>query len=112
MEIDFVTILNTRKPGLRALNEGIATLGEDIFCACAGQNMLAARRSREAVKIMRYIADQIGLNNPIERAFATRKPAISAARTNGWRQHVTVQVAVRWGSAASPKVRSERGGVV
>ena len=67
---------------------------------------------------MRYIADQIGLNNPIERAFASREWAISTTSTNDRRQYVAV-----WqrcdgvlrrtvASAASPKVRSERGGVV
>jgi len=44
---------------------------------------------------MRYIADQIGLDNPVERAFPTREAAISAASTNDWRQYVAVQAAVR-----------------
>jgi hypothetical protein len=32
------------------------------------------------------IAGQIGLDNPIKRAFAMREAAISAASTNDWRQ--------------------------
>ena len=35
---------------------------------------------------MRGIADLVGRDNPIERAFAMREAAISAAKTNDWRQ--------------------------
>jgi hypothetical protein len=54
--------------------------------ACPGQNSLGHDDHAGAVKIVRDIADQIGLDNPIKRAFAMREAAISAASTNDWRQ--------------------------
>ncbi len=38
------------------------------------------------MKILREIADVVGRDSPVERAFAMREAAISAAKTNDWAQ--------------------------
>ena len=84
---------------------GIATLGGDIVLSRGRAKICWQHDHAGAVKRMRYIADQIGLDNPVERAFPTREAAISAASTNHWRQYVAVQAAVRWGATPCSGVR-------
>jgi hypothetical protein len=78
---------NDKEAGLRALDEGIAALGEDIVLSHARAKILWQDNDHAgAVTILHDIADRIGRDNPIERAFAMREAAISAAKTNDWRQ--------------------------
>ena len=39
-----------------------------------------------ALEILRGIADQVGGDSPVERAFALREAAISAAKCDDWSQ--------------------------
>src|ERR1700757_453668 len=43
-------------------------------------------KHQQAVKILRAIADVVGRDSPVERAFAMREAAISAAKTKDWVQ--------------------------
>ena len=72
------------------LDEGIAALGDDI----AFERERAKIHWRDddyanALAIMRRIADVVGKESPIERAFAMREAAISAAKTGDWAQAET-----------------------
>jgi len=97
---------------------GIATLGGDIVLSRGRAKICWQHDHAGAVKRMRYIADQIGLDNPVERAFPTREAAISAAsapmigaNTSRFRQRSDEVLSRAVASAASLKVRSEQGGV-
>jgi hypothetical protein len=106
------------KLGLRALNECIATLGEDIALSRGRAKICWQHDYAGAVKKMRYIADQIGLDNPIERAFLrekrrlARRAPMTGANTSRFRQRSDGVLCLAVASAASPKVRSEQGGGV
>ena len=78
---------NDKEAGLRALDEGVTALGENVVLSRARAKVLWRHNDHSgAIKIMRGIADLVGRDNPIERAFAMREAAISAAKTNDWRQ--------------------------
>lgn len=71
----------------RALGEGIAAVGDDIaFERARAKIFWRDDNYAEALAIMRRIADLVGKESPIERAFALREAAISAAQTGDWVQ--------------------------
>jgi hypothetical protein len=75
---------------LRALDEGIAAVGDDIAFERERAKILWRDGDyANALEIMRRIADDVGKESPIERAFAMREAAISAAKTGDWAQAET-----------------------
>lgn len=78
---------NDSKGALRVLEEAVESCGDDVLLAraCAkihwrtGNHVLA-------LSILRGIADVVGQDNCVERAFALREAAISAAKTGEWAQ--------------------------
>jgi len=67
------------------LNGAVAALGDDVVLARARAKVYWRHDQHPAaLEILRGIADQIGAGNPVERAFALREAAISAAKTNDW----------------------------
>ncbi len=78
---------NDKEAALRALDEGVVALGENIDLSRERAKILWRHDDHTgAVEILRGIADLVGLDEPVERAFAMREAAISAARTSDWRQ--------------------------
>ncbi|KMT56578.1 hypothetical protein ACR52_06225 [Pseudomonas fildesensis] len=72
---------------LRVLDEAVAACGEDILLARARAKIYwRAQDHPKALTILRGIADVIGSDNCVERAFALREAAISAAKTSDWAQ--------------------------
>ena len=79
--------LDDRESALELLEEAVQTLGQDLILGRAiarvhwrhGEHGLA-------LEIFRGIADQFGRDNPVERAFAMRDAAISAAKCDDWLQ--------------------------
>lgn len=70
-----------------ALDEGIAALGDDIaFERERAKIHWRGGDYANALAIMRRIADVVGKESPVERAFAMREAAISAAKTGDWAQ--------------------------
>jgi hypothetical protein len=93
---------NDKEAALSALDEGVAALGEDIILARARAKVLWRHDDHVgAIKILHDIADQVGRDNPIERAFAMREAAISAAKTNDWQQAETWFVEGQTAAAAA-----------
>jgi hypothetical protein len=71
----------------RALEEGIAAVGDDIaFERARAKIFWRDDKHADALAIMRRIADLVGKDSPIERTFALREAAISAAKTGDWVQ--------------------------
>lgn len=71
----------------RALEAGIAAVGDDIaFERARAKIYWRDDKHADALAIMRRIADLVGKESPIERAFALREAAISAAKTGDWVQ--------------------------
>ena len=69
------------------LEEAAGALGDDPALALALAKVLRRRGEHaKAVKIFRTIADHIGGDQPIERVFAFREAAISAAKSGEWLQ--------------------------
>jgi hypothetical protein len=65
----------------------IVRLGEDVALSRARAKIFWHHDKHvEAVTILRAIADQVGRDSPIDRAFAMREAAISAAKTDDWAQ--------------------------
>ena len=79
--------LDDRESALELLEEAVQTLGQDLILGRAiarvhwrhGEHGLA-------LEIFRGIADEFGRDNPVERAFAMRDAAISAAKCDDWPQ--------------------------
>ena len=79
--------LDDRESALELLEEAVQTLGQDLILGRAiarvhwrhGEHGLA-------LEIFRGIADELGRDNPVERAFAMRDAAISAAKCDDWPQ--------------------------
>jgi hypothetical protein len=90
---------------LRSLDEGVAIIGDNVALSRARAKVLWRHDDHiGAVNIMRRIADQIGRDAPIERCFALREAAISAAKTDDWAQ------AERWfdeAKTAGERAKSE-----
>lgn len=70
---------------LQVLDDAIVEVGPDILISRAKAKIFFnAKDYPNALAIMRKIADQIGSESYIERAFALREAAISAANCNEW----------------------------
>jgi tetratricopeptide (TPR) repeat protein len=83
----FDEYMNEESNALAALDEAVTALGEDVVIAHARAKIFWRNdKHQSAVKILREIADVVGRDSPVERAFAMRDAAISAAKTNDWAQ--------------------------
>jgi hypothetical protein len=72
---------------LAALDEAIAAVGGDVEISRARARIFWRHsKYHDAVMIMRDIADVVGRDSPIDRAFAMRQAAISAAKMDDWAQ--------------------------
>jgi tetratricopeptide (TPR) repeat protein len=83
----FDEYINDETGALAALAEAVAALSEDVVIARARARIFWRHdKHQEALKILRSIADVVGRDSPVDRAFAMREAAISAAKTNDWAQ--------------------------
>jgi hypothetical protein len=79
--------LDDPEGALAVLDEAKATLGDDPVLSRARAKVYWRHDQHEtALDILRGIADQLFQNSPIERAFALREAAISAAKCGEWLQ--------------------------
>lgn len=79
--------LNDESSAQTALDEAVAELGEDVVISRARARIFwRNNKHQESVRILREIADVVGRDNAIERAFSMREAAISAAKINDWAQ--------------------------
>lgn len=101
----FDEYLDARDRALAIIDEAVSILGDDIqFSRARAKILWRANRHAEALCILRDIADDIGVDNPVERAFALREAAISAAKCNDWPQ---AQVWFREASNASRRAQTK-----
>jgi hypothetical protein len=83
----FDEYINDESAALEALDEAVAALGNDVVIARARARIFwRNNKHHESVRILREIADVVGRGSPVERAFAMREAAISAAKINDWPQ--------------------------
>jgi hypothetical protein len=83
----FDEYMNDETGALAALDEAVAALSEDVVIARARARIFWRHdKHQEAVTILHSIADVVGCDSPVDRAFAMREAAISAAKTNDWAQ--------------------------
>jgi hypothetical protein len=79
--------MDAEKGAREALDESVAALGEDVAISRARARIFwRHNKYQDAVAIVRDIAHLIGRDSPIDRAFALREGAISAANTGDWVQ--------------------------
>ncbi|WP_457095969.1 tetratricopeptide repeat protein [Lysobacter sp. P5_B9] len=72
---------------LKVLDDAVIENGEDVLISRARAKVYwRAGNHERALTILRGIADEVGKNNNVERAFALREAAISAAICNDWGQ--------------------------
>jgi hypothetical protein len=70
---------------LIVLEEALAELGDDILISRAQAKVYWRQQDHaKALSILRGIADEVGKDNVVERAFALREAAISAANCGDW----------------------------
>ena len=68
------------------VEKAVRAFGEDVILSRALAKIRARRgESEKALGIYRSIADRVGQGNPVERAFALRDAAISAAECGEWK---------------------------
>ena len=78
---------NDRAGAVAVLEEAVATLGDDVILRRAVAKVHSRHgEHRKVLEIFRGIADQVGVDDPVERAFALREAAISAAQCDEWSQ--------------------------
>ncbi len=76
---------NDVEAAFAVLDEAVANLGNDVILARARAKVFWRHdQHAAALEILRGVADQVGADNPVERAFALREAAISAAKTDEW----------------------------
>ena len=69
----FNEYMNDESGALAALDEAVAALGEDVVIARARAKIFWRNdKHQNSVKILREIADVVGRDSPVERAFAMR----------------------------------------
>ena len=72
---------------LSVLDEAVAENGDDVLISRAKAKVYwRAQNYERALSILRNIADIVGKDNNVERAFVLREAAISAANCNDWAQ--------------------------
>jgi ATPase family associated with various cellular activities (AAA) len=85
----FDEYLNDETGALAALDQAITTIGSDVaFSRSRAKIFWRHDKHQEAVNILRAIADVVGRDSPVDRAFAMREAANSAAKTDDWAQAV------------------------
>ena len=78
---------NNKEGALAVLKEAVSVQGADVILDRAIAKVHWRHgEHRRALKILRGIADQVGRDSPVERAFALREAAISAAKCDDWSQ--------------------------
>ena len=78
---------NDSEAALAVLDEAVAALADDLILARARAKIYWRHdQHAQALEILRGIANQVGRDNPVERAFALREAAISAAKCGEWPQ--------------------------
>lgn len=78
---------NDKKEALAILNKAEEILGADVSLERARAKIYwRADQDTMALNILRGIADQVGGDNSVERAFALREAAISAGKCDEWSQ--------------------------
>ena len=78
---------NNKEGALAVLAEARAAYEDDIILSRAIAKVHYRHDEHgTALEIVRSIAEQVGMDDPIERAFALREAAISAARCGEWSQ--------------------------
>jgi len=83
----FDEYMDDEKGSQAALDEAAAALGEDVVISRARARVYwRHNKHHDALRILRGIADVVGRDSPIDRAFAMREAAISAAKTDDWTQ--------------------------
>lgn len=76
-----------REAALRALDDAEGVMGKDVLLSRARAKIYwRAQDHVKALSILREIADVVGKENHIERSYALREAAISAAKTGDWSQ--------------------------
>ena len=76
---------NNREGALRVLERAEAMQGNDLILSRATAKIHWRHDKHEkALEIFRGIADQVGSDSPVERAFALREAAISASKCDEW----------------------------
>lgn len=78
---------NDKEGALAVLEEAAVTLGDDVILSRAIAKVHYRHDEHgTALEILHGIADQVGGDDPVERAFALREAAISAAKCDEWSQ--------------------------
>jgi len=78
---------NDQRGALKVLDDAVRMLGDDVLLFRARAKIYSRAQDHEAsLAILRKIADQVGHDSPIERAFALRDAGISAAKIGDWVQ--------------------------
>jgi hypothetical protein len=82
--------INDKSGALTALDEAEAALGNYVPISRARSRIHWRNHEyHDALQILRGIADVVGRDSPIDRAFAMREASISAAKTGEWTQAAT-----------------------
>ncbi|MGU7772757.1 hypothetical protein ACV229_21605, partial [Burkholderia sp. MR1-5-21] len=72
---------------LKVLDEAVEAFGDNVLLSRARAKIYWRSQDHEhALSILRNIADEVGRDNYVERAFALREAAISAAKCGEWAQ--------------------------
>jgi hypothetical protein len=83
----FDEYMDDEKGAHKIIDEAIATFGKNVVLLRARAKLFWRHgKHADAVNILRGVADKIGLDSPIDRAFALREAAISAASIVDWAQ--------------------------
>lgn len=83
----FDEYLDLSSRAIEELDEAIATLGESVTLHRARAKVhFRAGNHSEALQVMRQIASDVGAQSTVERAFALREAAISAAKVGDHKQ--------------------------
>jgi hypothetical protein len=78
---------NDERGALAAMDEAEAALGSNVGISRARARIYWRNHEyHDALRILRSIADEVGRNSSIDRAFAMREASISAAKTGDWAQ--------------------------
>ena len=96
---------NDTEGALAVLEESVTAMGDDRILSRAKAKIYWRHDEHDkALAIFRAIVDQVGIDSPVERAFALREAAISAASCGEWQQ------AEEWFLDAQGAAKSVQGG--